>query len=291
MAADREHEDAVRRPKLLLLSGALLGATFGALPGLGGIIALAVSLPFTYGMEPILAMFLYAGIISSVTFGGSIPAILLNTPGTAQNATTCFDGYPMTQRGEAARAIAISATSCFVGSVGGAIVTISLLPVIKPIVFAFGPPEFFWLVLFGLVLIAFAARGSMIKGLAGGGLGIMLSLIGYSELVGTFRYTLGSDYLWDGIPLIPLIVGLFAVSELIIYSARGGTTVTARVAEAELSWQRQTLQGIRDVLSRPVKALRAAGIGAGIGQGMGIEVDRNHREPVGRTLQRHPVGR
>lgn len=250
---------------LMLLSGALLGATFGALPGLGGIIALAVSLPFTFGMEPILAMFLYAGIISSVTFGGSVPAILLNTPGTAQNATTCFDGYPMAQRGEAARAIAISAMACFIGSVGGAIVTISLLPVIKPIVFAFGPPEFFWLVLFGLVMIAFAARGSMIKGLAGGGFGIMLSLIGYSDLVGTFRYTLGSDYLWDGIPLIPFIVGLFAVSELIIYSARGGTTVTTHAAAADLSWHQQTLQGIHDVLSRPFQALRAAGIGAGIG--------------------------
>lgn len=153
----------------MLMTGVIIGTTFGALPGLGSIVALSVVLPFTFGMDPMLAMFLYAGIMSSVTFGGSVPAILLNTPGTLPNAATCFDGYPMAQRGEGARAVAVSATSCLVGSVAGAIVTIMLLPVIKPIVFAFGPPEFFWLVAFGLVMIAFASRANMVKGLIGGG--------------------------------------------------------------------------------------------------------------------------
>ena len=96
---------------LMLLLGTTLGVVFGALPGLGTITALAVVLPFTFGMDPMLAMFLYAGIISSGTFGGSIPAILLNTPGTPPNAATCLDGYPMTQRGEGARALAVPAPS------------------------------------------------------------------------------------------------------------------------------------------------------------------------------------
>ncbi|MEE8333975.1 MAG: tripartite tricarboxylate transporter permease, partial [Alphaproteobacteria bacterium] len=86
----------------MLLLGTVIGITFGALPGLGSIVALSVVLPFTFGMDPMLAMFLYAGIMSSVTFGGSVPAILLNTPGTPPNAATCFDGYPMAQRGEGA---------------------------------------------------------------------------------------------------------------------------------------------------------------------------------------------
>jgi putative tricarboxylic transport membrane protein len=223
-----------------------------------------VVLPFTYGMDPMLAMFLYAGIMSSVTFGGSVPAILLNTPGTPPNAATCFDGYPMAKRGEGARAVAISATSCLVGSVGGAVVTLALLPLIKPIVFAFGPPEFFWLVAFGLVMIAFAARANMVKGLVGGGIGIMLSMVGYSDMYDTFRYTMGSNYLWDGIPLVPFVVGLFAVSELISYSARGGATVSPGLT-ATINWHGQVIVGIRDVLSRPLQWMRAAAIGAGIG--------------------------
>jgi len=248
----------------MLMTGVVIGTTFGALPGLGSIVALSVVLPFTFGMDPMLAMFLYAGIMSSVTFGGSVPAILLNTPGTPPNAATCFDGYPMAQRGEGARAVAVSATSCLVGSVSGAVVTISLLPVIKPIVFAFGPPEFFWLVMFGLEMIAFASRANRVKGLIGGGIGILLSMVGYSDMYDSFRYTLGSNYLWDGIPLVPFVVGLFAVSELISYSARGGATLTAGQT-SKINWRGQVSMGIMDVFSRPTQWLRASIIGAGVG--------------------------
>jgi putative tricarboxylic transport membrane protein len=248
----------------MLMTGVVLGTTFGALPGLGSIVALSVVLPFTFGMEPMLAMFLYAGIMSSVTFGGSVPAILLNTPGTPPNAAACFDGYPMAQRGEGARAVAVSATSCFVGSLAGAVVTLALLPVIKPIVFAFGPPEFFWLVMFGLVMIAFASRANMVKGLVGGGIGIMVSMVGYSDMYDSYRYTLGSNYLWDGVPLVPFVVGLFAVSELINYSARSGSTLKAKSA-ATINWQGQVMTGIKDVFSRPKQWIRASVIGAGIG--------------------------
>jgi putative tricarboxylic transport membrane protein len=249
----------------MLLAGVVVGTTFGALPGLGSIVALSVVLPFTFGMDPLAAMYLYAGIMSSVTFGGSVPAILLNTPGTPPNAATCFDGYAMAKRGEGARAISVSAMSCLVGSIGGAVVTIALLPVIKPIVFAFGPPEFFGLVVFGLIMIAFASRANMVKGLVGGGIGLLLSLVGYSEIYDTYRYTMGSDYLWDGIPLVPFVVGLFAVSELITYTARGGATVTHDPSETRINWHGQILIGIKDVLSRPVQAMRASAIGAVIG--------------------------
>lgn len=248
----------------MLMTGVIIGTTFGALPGLGSIVALSVVLPFTFGMDPMLAMFLYAGIMSSVTFGGSVPAILLNTPGTPPNAATCFDGYPMAQRGEGARAVAVSATSCLVGSLAGAVVTLLLLPVIKPIVFAFGPPEFFWLVAFGLVMIAFASRANMVKGLIGGGIGILLSMVGYSDMYDSFRYTFGSNYLWDGIPLVPFVVGLFAVSELIRYSARGGATVNSGET-AKINWRGQVSMGIKDVFSRPAQWLRASTIGAGVG--------------------------
>ncbi len=275
---------------LMLLLGTTLGVVFGALPGLGTITALAVVLPFTFGMDPMLAMFLYAGIISSGTFGGSIPAILLNTPGTPPNAATCLDGYPMTQRGEGARALAVSATACFVGSVGGAVVLFALLPVVKPVVFAFGPPEFFWLVVFGLVTIAFAARGNMVKGLVGGGLGILISMVGFSEMYGVFRFTMGSDYLWDGIPLVPFVVGVFAVSELISYTARGGTTVRVGSDSVAIDWKRQTIQGVKDTLSRPIELLRATAIGAGIGviPGVGAGVASFLSYVVAIQASKHP---
>ena len=99
----------------MLMTGVIIGTTFGALPGLGSIVALSVVLPFTFGMDPMLAMFLYAGIMSSVTFGGSVPAILLNTPGTPPNAATCFDGYPMAQRGEGARSNGLRASPACIG--------------------------------------------------------------------------------------------------------------------------------------------------------------------------------
>ncbi len=274
----------------MLLTGVFIGTTFGALPGLGSIVALSVVLPFTFGMDPLAAMYLYAGIMSSVTFGGSVPAILLNTPGTPPNAATCFDGYPMAKRGEGARAISISATSCLVGSIGGALVTIALLPVIKPIVFAFGPPEFFGLVIFGLVMIAFASRANMVKGLIGGGVGLMLSLVGYSEIYDTYRYTMGSDYLWDGIPLVPFVVGLFAVSEMITYTARGGSTVSHDASETRIDWHGQIITGIRDVLSRPRQWMRSAAIGAGIGiiPGLGGSVAAFMSYFVGMHRAEHP---
>ena len=276
---------------LLLMLGVSLGVLFGALPGLGPTIALAVVLPFTYNTDPMLAMFLYSGVMSRCAFGGAVPAILLNTPGTPANAATCFDGYPMAQKGEGARAVSISATSCLAGSVGGVVITIALLPLVKPIVFAFGPPEFFSLVMCGLIMIAFAAKGNLLKGIAGGCIGFLLSLIGFSEMVGVYRFTLGSEYLWDGIPLVPFIVGLFAVSELINYSSRGGKTFQGGGVNTDLDWRGQTAIGIRDVLSRPLVVARSAVIGTGIGimPGLGGSVAAFMSYAVGLRRSRDPA--
>jgi putative tricarboxylic transport membrane protein len=248
-----------------LLIGSLMGAVFGLLPGLGGILSMAIALPFSYGMEPMHAMFMFAGIMSSEGFGGAIPAILLNTPGTAQNAATCMDGYPMARKGEAGRAISIAATSCLMGSLGGVIVTMALLPIVKPLIYSFGYPEFFWMTLFGLITIVVAAKGNLLKGLAGGGIGALLSMIGYTEMFGVMRYTGDSNYLWDGIPLVPFVTGLFAISELIIYTSRGGSTARLKDYARGISWGKQAAKGIMDVLSRPLAAARSASIGSMVG--------------------------
>lgn len=247
-----------------LMLGSTLGAVFGLLPGLGAILSMAVALPFSYGMEPMHAMFMFAGIMSSEGFGGAIPSILLNTPGTAQNAATCLDGYPMAKKGEGGRAISIAATACFAGSLGGVVVTLVLLPVVKPVVYSFGYPEFFWLTALGLITIAVAAKGNMLKGLAGGGIGVLISMVGYTDMFGAFRYTMGSDYLWDGIALVPFVTGLFALSELIIYASRGGSTA-GLIDMSGIQWGKQAIQGIMDVVSRPLVTVRSAIIGAVVG--------------------------
>jgi len=273
-----------------LLLGMSMGAIFGLLPGLGGILSMAVALPFSYGMEPMHAMFLFAGIMSSEGFGGAIPAILLNTPGTAQNAATCLDGYPMARKGEGGRAIAIAATSCMVGSLGGVVVTLALLPIVKPLVYSFGYPEFFWLTALGLITIAVAAKGNMIKGLVGGGLGVLISMVGYTEMFGVFRYTMGSEYLWDGIPLVPFVTGLFALSELIIYASRGGSTATLVDMSRSVNWGRQAIKGIMDVVSRPMLSIRSAIVGAVVGiiPGLGGPVASFVSYTVAMRSSKHP---
>ena len=207
---------------ILILLGNIIGLVFGALPGLGGVIALAIILPFTFGMDPMVAFFFLSAIMGSIAFGGSISAILLNTPGTAPNAATCLDGYPMACKGEARKALGISATASGLGAIFGIIVLALLIPIVRSIVMLFGPPEFFMLVLFGLITVAFAAKGNLLNGLFAGGVGILISLIGYSPVFGILRFEMGSEYLWDGIEMIPFMIGIFAISELINYSIKGG---------------------------------------------------------------------
>jgi len=255
--------DTVSQANILfyIVLGTLLGLFCGALPGIGGVVAMSLVLPLTYGWDVAEAMCLLTGIMGGIPFGGSISAILLNTPGVPVNAATCFDGYPMTQKGQGGKAIVISATSSATGAIFGLIVLVALIPLLRLIVLAFGPPEYFMLVLFGLVTVAFAARGSLIKGLFAGGIGIFISLIGFSNVSGIMRFTAGSDYLWDGVTLIPLLVGLFAVSEAIRLSLRGGTIAAKGTV---VSW-RGALSGFTEVFKHKVTLLRGSIVGTIIG--------------------------
>jgi len=249
----------------VILLGSAIGFVFGVMPGLGGILGLTLALPFTFGWDPLVAMFLYAGIMGCISEGGSVTAILLNTPGTPINAATCFDGYPMARRGEAGRALGLAAASSSLGALFGIVVLLLLIPVVRPIVLAFGAPEMFWLVLFGLVTIAFTARGNLFKGLAAGGLGVLLSLIGYSDVFGVLRWTGGSEYLWDGFELVPLFLGIFAISEMITYTAQGGSIAAAGSERMVVRGIRPVLRGAREMFHYPKTFLRGSVIGTLIG--------------------------
>ena len=207
---------------LYLVLGTLLGLLFGILPGLGGPQVLALLLPITYGMETNLAIVLLVGAMSAIAFGGSIPAILINTPGTPQSAATCFDGFPLAQQGKAGMAIGAAATASCMGAIFGAIILTVLLPVGRYVVLAFSYPEYFMLAFMGLSVIAVVSKGSLWKGLIAACLGLILSTIGYDPITGSVRYTFGTDYLWDGIRLVPAFIGLFAIGEAIdLFLGRG----------------------------------------------------------------------
>lgn len=246
---------------LILIGGCIIGLIFGALPGLSGLIAVAVVLPFTFGWEPMTAIYLFIAIIGSSTFGGSIPAILINTPGTPVNAATCLDGYPMAVKGEASRAIGAASAASGFGALFGVAVLLALIPVLKPIVMMFSFPEFLMMILLGIVSIAFVAKGNMIKGLISGGVGILISTIGFSPSFGILRFNFGSEYLWDGITLIPFLVGIFAISELINYALKGGTIAK----DAKKGTLRGTLTGVKDVWTYKAAFFRSSAIGTIIG--------------------------
>ena len=207
---------------LYMFLGTLLGLLFGILPGLGGPQALALLLPITYGMDANLAIVLMAGAMSSIAFGGSIPAILINTPGTGQSAATCFDGFPLTQQGKAGMAIGAAATASCLGAIFGALILTLLLPIGRQVVLLFSYPEYFMLALMGLSVIAVVSQGSLWKGLIAACLGLALSTMGYDPVTGSVRYAFGSDYLWDGIRLVPAFIGLFAVGEAMDLMIKGG---------------------------------------------------------------------
>jgi len=224
---------------MFVFIGVLLGLCFGMIPGLGGTTALALLIPITFSMESLDAMYLAGGVMGATSFGGSITAILLNTPGTAPNAATTFDGYPMAQQGRAGQAIGASATASAMGGLLGLFTLILFIPLAKEIVLLFGPVEFLLLTVLGLVAIAVSSRGKLLRGLIAGGFGLMFAFVGVDTISGATRFTLDTDYLWDGIPLVPTLTGLFAISQMIELALKGGSVVSSNTTIASISgiWQ------------------------------------------------------
>ena len=224
---------------MFVFIGVLLGLCFGMIPGLGGTTALALLIPITYSMESLDAMYLAGGVMGATSCGGSITAILLNTPGTAPNAATTFDGYPMAQQGRAGQAIGASATASAMGGLLGLFTLILFIPLAKEIVLLFGPVEFLLLTVLGLVAIAVSSRGKLLRGLIAGGFGLMFAFVGVDTISGATRFTLDTDYLWDGIPLVPTLTGLFAISQMIELALKGGSVVSSNTTIASISgiWQ------------------------------------------------------
>jgi putative tricarboxylic transport membrane protein len=274
---------------LLIAGGSAMGLVFGLLPGLTSLAAMSILLPFTIGLPPISAMYLFIGIMGSAPFGGAVTSILFNIPGEPTSAASCFDGYPMTRRGEAAKALGLAAAAALFGAVFGLVVLIGLIPMVRAIVYAFGPPEFFMLVMFGLATVAIAAPGNTLKGLVTAGLGILLSVIGYDPITGALRFGFGSaNYLWDGINLPAFFVGVFAVGEVIGYYVTGGTIMHAGT-KMQGVWK-GTIEGFRELFRHMRVTIQGSIVGSIIGilPGVGGTVSNFLSYTLAMQTSKHP---
>ncbi len=195
------------------------GVVIGALPGLNATTGAALLLPFTLTMEPIPAIAVLTAIYCSATFAGAITAILINTPGTSASATTCLDGYPMAMRGEAGRALGMAVVSSTIGGVLSVLCLMLAAPLLARAAYHFSPPEYFALTLFGLSMLATIGDGSPVRNIIAGALGVLLALVGVDNLTTVERFTFGSHELYDGIGFVPVMIGLFGISELLVQSS------------------------------------------------------------------------
>lgn len=198
---------------LALLVGSIGGVIIGAIPGVGPAVAIAILLPATFSLEPIVGLTMLLGIYGSSMYGGALPAILINTPGTAVNALTTYDGYPMTRRGEARRALALAYTASFWGGIFGILCLIFLSPVLAIVAPMFGSREIFLAALLGIILVILAHRGQVFAAGMLAMFGIFLQTIGLDAVTYTQRFTFGMTWLSSGVNLIVVVLGLFALSQ------------------------------------------------------------------------------
>ena len=203
-------------------AGVFLGTFIGVLPGVGALAAISLLLPITYYLEPLTAIVMLAGIFYGAEYGGSISAILLNLPGTTSSAVACLDGYPMAQQKRAGVALFITAIASFIGGTIGIVLLTVAGPVFVTIALNFSAPEYFALMVLGLIAASTISQGSRLKGLAMVLVGLGLGTVGMDISTGVARFTLGVDELFDGISIVALAMGLFGVAEIIASVRHGG---------------------------------------------------------------------
>lgn len=243
----------------LIVFAVIWGITFGAVPGLTGIVGVALLIPFTFTFNPIDGMLLLGGVYVGATFGGSISAILFNTPGSPEAACTSLDGYPMAKRGEAGKALGISLVASIFGGVFGTLVLMAAAPSLARVALSFGPAEYFALAILGITAIASIGGGSLLKGLTAGLLGLLVATIGLDPLTGTARFTFGSMALLTGVSFVAAIIGIFAINEVMQRFADGPVKTQA------ITDVRTRLPSWAEFLRLRITLLRSSVIGTIIG--------------------------
>lgn len=206
---------------LAVVGGCCIGLWAGALPGLSGLTAQAMLLPLTYNMSSLSALILLTSVHTASEYGGSISAILMNVPGDATAAATAYDGYPMARQGKAGVALGVSSASSLFGAICGTIILITAARPVLRFVISFGPPEYFALGVLGITIVSIVSSGSLVKGLLMVLLGFVIGFVGVDSVIGFPRFTFGSVELQGGISFVPVVAGLFGISELMFMVQKG----------------------------------------------------------------------
>jgi len=244
---------------LLIFLAILIGVVIGALPGLSSTMAVALLLPFTIGLDPVLAISMMAALYCAGTFGGSITAILINAPGAPPAVATALDGYPLAKRGEAGRALGVAAISSVSGGMISLVIFILSAPLLAAIALSFRPQEYFALTLFGLSMLAVISGMSALRNLIAGALGVLVSTVGIHLVTGVERFTFGTSWLYEGIDFIPVLIGIFALSEMLTQS-QAVDRAKERIRKVAIK-----LPSRADLKEIWVTILRSSGIGTFIG--------------------------
>jgi putative tricarboxylic transport membrane protein len=244
---------------ILILGGVLIGVLVGALPGLSSPMAIALLIPFTISLEPVAAISMMAALYCAGTFGGSITAILINAPGAPPAVATALDGYPMAKNGEPGRALGLATVASVLGGIFSLIVFIFAAPLLASVALEFGPAEYFGLAIFALSMLASMSGISSIRNLISGLTGVLLGTIGIHLTTGVERFTFNIGELEEGISFVPVLIGLFAVSELFKQSEKLNNVVERIHAKA------LKLPTWKELKKLKYTILRSSGIGTFIG--------------------------
>jgi putative tricarboxylic transport membrane protein len=249
----------------LMLLGMGLGFCVGLLPGIGGAATLALMIPFVFKMAPAEAFAFLLGMHSVAATTGDITSILFGVPGEGLSAATVVDGYPMAKNGEAGRALGAALMSSLVGALIGAVALALAIPIVRPLVLTFGSPELFFLSMIGIACITSLSGSGLrgqIRGFAMGLLGLLLSTIGQERQSGSLRFDMGLMYLWEGLDLVPVLVGIFAIPELVDLAVRG-TSIAGDRPPANLA--RGVMEGIKDTFRHFWLVVRCSAVGVFVG--------------------------
>ena len=250
---------------LFLFFGVIMGLALGAIPGLGGLVGLAILLPFTFDMDPYMAMAIVIGLISVTSTSDTIPSVLFGVPGTSASQATILDGHPMAKKGEAGRAFGAAYMASLMGGVIGALTLAVSIPILRPIVLAFGSPEFFMMGMLGISMVAVLSGNAPMKGLIAGALGLSVGMVGMDPQTGIVRWSFDSLYLWDGLPLVPVALGIFAIPEIVDLMIKG-----TRIADVPTEAVKGVTVGIRDAFRHWFLVLRCSAVGVWVGATPGL---------------------
>ena len=264
--------------------GVFVGTLVGVLPGIGPVGALAMLLPTTYGMTPVSAIIMFAGIYYGAAYGGSTTSILVNIPGEASSVVTCIDGYQMARKGRAGAALGISAFGSFIG---GTFSIIALMLLVFPLAKAavmFGPPEYFGLICMAMTILIYLAHGSLVKAVMMVVVGLLMSTVGVDLITGAQRFTFRSDTLQDGLGLVPVAMGVFGIAEVL-------TNIESVVSRTVLKTRIRNLLPNREEWKRsigPIMRGSVLGFPLGILPGGGAIIASFLSYGVEKRISKHP---